>query len=125
MIELSQDFITAREASNSLSQVLDRARTSPQVITRNGKPAAVVIDPELWDDLTHALELEAESLRILADAAAERADRGEGRTREAAQARLDAWAVRHGFPPFDPATLTIEQLAQYVDLEPDQSDAGR
>jgi prevent-host-death family protein len=104
MIALSKQFVTVREASNSFSQVVDRAHDAPQVVTRNGKPAAVVIDPELFDAMQQALETEAESLRILADAAAVRADAGQGIPVEEAAAWLHQWRAAHGLPAFDPAT---------------------
>ena len=104
MIALSKQFVTVREASNSFSQVVDRAHDTPQIVTRNGKPAAVVVDPELFDAMQQALETEAESLRILADAAAVRADRGEGLAGETVRAHLYAWRDAHGLPAVDAAT---------------------
>lgn len=37
------------EAKAKLSAVIEQARTAPQTITRNGRPAAVVVSIEEWD----------------------------------------------------------------------------
>jgi prevent-host-death family protein len=39
---------TVAEAKAKFSQVLDRARSEPQTITRNGRPTAVVVSVEQW-----------------------------------------------------------------------------
>lgn len=39
---------TLAGAKARLSELVDRAQTGPQVITRNGKPAAVVVSAEEW-----------------------------------------------------------------------------
>src|SRR4051812_29687830 len=101
MFSLQDDFTPIRQASNSLSRLVDRAQQTPQVITRSGRPAAVVIDPALFDEMQRALSLEAESLRILADAAALRADRGEGVPVADLRARLRAWGAARGLPAVD------------------------
>jgi prevent-host-death family protein len=36
------------EAKAKFAQVLEQARTEPQTITRNGRPAAVVVSVEQW-----------------------------------------------------------------------------
>lgn len=36
------------QAKARLSEVIDRAKTSPQTITRNGKPSVVVVSAEEW-----------------------------------------------------------------------------
>jgi len=42
------------EAKAKLSHVLDQASQSgPQTITRNGKPAAVVVSPDEWERKAH------------------------------------------------------------------------
>lgn len=41
------------EAKSRFSQVIDQARTGPQTITRNGRPAAVLVSVEEWDRRTH------------------------------------------------------------------------
>jgi prevent-host-death family protein len=110
---LKDDFTPIREASNRLSKLVDRARQAPQVITRSGRPAAVMVDPGLYDEMQRALSLEAESLRILADAAALRADRGEGLPVETMRAHLHAWSAAHGLPAVDPAQV---DPAEYLDL---------
>ena len=39
---------TLAVAKARLSEVVDRAQTSPQTITRNGKPSAVIVSAEEW-----------------------------------------------------------------------------
>ena len=39
---------TLAGAKARLSEVVDRAQTGPQTITRNGKPSAVVVSAEEW-----------------------------------------------------------------------------
>jgi prevent-host-death family protein len=113
MFALKDDFTPIREAANRLSKLVDRARQAPQVITRSGRPAAVLVDPGLYDEMQRALSLEAESLRILADAAAARADRGEGLAGDTVRAHLQAWRSAHGVPTLDPAAV---DPAAYLDL---------
>ena len=36
------------DAKARFSEVVERAGTEPQMITRNGKPAAVLVSPEEW-----------------------------------------------------------------------------
>jgi prevent-host-death family protein len=43
---------TVAEAKAKFSQVIERARTGPQTITRNGRPAAVVVSAEEWERRT-------------------------------------------------------------------------
>ena len=43
---------TVAEAKAKFSQVIAQARTGPQTITRNGRPAAVVISAEEWERRT-------------------------------------------------------------------------
>ena len=40
---------TVAEAKAKFSQVLEQARSSPQTITRNGRPTAVVVSIEEWE----------------------------------------------------------------------------
>lgn len=41
------------EAKAKFSELLDRAEThGPQRVTRNGKPAAVIVSPATWDKQT-------------------------------------------------------------------------
>jgi prevent-host-death family protein len=40
------------EAKAKFSQVIEQARTGPQTITRNGRPAAVVVCIEEWERRT-------------------------------------------------------------------------
>lgn len=39
---------TVADAKARLSEVIERAQSDPQVITRHGKPSAVVVSPEEW-----------------------------------------------------------------------------
>jgi prevent-host-death family protein len=39
---------TVADAKARLSQVIERAQTGPQVITRHGKPSAVLVSAEEW-----------------------------------------------------------------------------
>jgi prevent-host-death family protein len=43
---------TVAEAKAKFSQVIEQARTGPQTITRNGRPAAVVVSAEEWERRT-------------------------------------------------------------------------
>ncbi|MCA1552217.1 type II toxin-antitoxin system Phd/YefM family antitoxin [Bradyrhizobium sp. BRP19] len=44
----TNDSWTLANAKARLSEVLDRAQTGPQVITRHGKPNAVIVSVEEW-----------------------------------------------------------------------------
>ena len=46
--EASHDVWSVAEAKARLSEVIDRAQGEPQVITRNGKPSAIVVSVEEW-----------------------------------------------------------------------------
>lgn len=43
---------TVASAKARLSQVIARAQSSPQTITRNGKPSVVVVSAEEWERKT-------------------------------------------------------------------------
>ncbi|MFG1404212.1 type II toxin-antitoxin system Phd/YefM family antitoxin [Xanthobacter sediminis] len=43
---------TVARAKARLSEVIERAQSSPQVITRNGKPSVVVVSAEEWQRKT-------------------------------------------------------------------------
>jgi prevent-host-death family protein len=43
---------TVAEAKAKFSQVIEQARAGPQTITRNGRPAAVVVSAEEWERRT-------------------------------------------------------------------------
>jgi prevent-host-death family protein len=43
---------TVAEAKAKFSRVIEQAHTAPQTITRNGRPAAVVVSPEEWERRT-------------------------------------------------------------------------
>ena len=119
MIALARDFVTAREAANAFGRLLDRARTTPTVITRGGKPAAVLIDPEWFDLAALLMEREAANLVALADAAAARADAGEALSGDAVRARLAAWGEAHGLPTLPP--IGERDLSVYLDLPADDA----
>lgn len=44
----TDDTWTLATAKARLSEVIDRAQTGPQVITRHGKPNAVIVSAEEW-----------------------------------------------------------------------------
>ncbi|GMO36368.1 MULTISPECIES: type II toxin-antitoxin system Phd/YefM family antitoxin [unclassified Bradyrhizobium] len=44
----TDDTWTLANAKARLSEVIDRAQTGPQVITRHGRPNAVVVSAEEW-----------------------------------------------------------------------------
>ena len=46
--ETSHDAWSVAEAKARLSEIIDRAQGEPQVITRNGKPSAIVVSVEEW-----------------------------------------------------------------------------
>ena len=39
---------TVADAKARLSEVIERAQTNPQIITRHGKPSAVIVSAEEW-----------------------------------------------------------------------------
>jgi prevent-host-death family protein len=46
--ETNHDAWSVAEAKARLSEVIDRAQDKPQVITRNGKPSAIVVSVDEW-----------------------------------------------------------------------------
>ncbi len=46
--EKRHDVWTVADAKARLSEVIERAQDEPQVITRNGKPSAIVVFVEEW-----------------------------------------------------------------------------
>jgi prevent-host-death family protein len=44
----TSDSWTVADAKARLSELIERAQTDPQVITRHGKPSAVVVSAEEW-----------------------------------------------------------------------------
>jgi prevent-host-death family protein len=48
----SQENWTVASAKAKLSEVIERAQTEPQTITRNGKPSVVVVSAEEWQRKT-------------------------------------------------------------------------
>ena len=53
----------SRHAKARLSEVIERAQTEPQIITRHGTPSAVIVSAEEWARKTarDALEIEVGS----------------------------------------------------------------
>ena len=43
---------TVASAKAKLSEVIDRAQTAPQTITRNGRPSVVVVSAQEWQQKT-------------------------------------------------------------------------
>ncbi len=43
---------TVATAKAKLSEVIDRAQSAPQTITRNGKPTVIVVSAEEWERKT-------------------------------------------------------------------------
>jgi prevent-host-death family protein len=43
---------TVADAKARFSEVIDRAQTGPQIITRNGKPRAVIVSQTEWEQKT-------------------------------------------------------------------------
>jgi antitoxin YefM len=52
------DFMTVTQARARLSEVVDQVRRTrePLTLTRNGRPAAVLVDPDEWVMASRALE---------------------------------------------------------------------
>jgi prevent-host-death family protein len=50
--EKSDDVWTVADAKARLSEVIERAQAEPQVITRNGKPSAIVVSIDEWSRKT-------------------------------------------------------------------------
>lgn len=48
----NQENWTVAGAKAKLSEVIERAQTEPQTITRNGKPSVVVVSAEEWQRKT-------------------------------------------------------------------------
>ena len=44
----SSDSWTVADAKARLSEVIEQAQTEPQIITRHGKPSAVIVSAEEW-----------------------------------------------------------------------------
>ncbi|AMA59674.1 type II toxin-antitoxin system Phd/YefM family antitoxin [Bradyrhizobium sp. CCGE-LA001] len=58
----SEDTWTLANAKARLSELIDRAQAGPQVITRHGKPNAVVVSAEEWTRKTARMGSLAEFL---------------------------------------------------------------
>ncbi|PZS01836.1 MAG: hypothetical protein DLM69_04630 [Candidatus Chloroheliales bacterium] len=108
MFSLTSDFITAKQVRQKLSETLDRVEEgSPVIITRAGLPAAVMISVEQYEEMQQAME--ARYHIMMADAAQERADRGEAISGEEFIAELRA--NFGGAVDFETA-----DLSEYVDV---------
>jgi prevent-host-death family protein len=51
-IEAHEASWSIADAKARFSEVVERARAAPQLITRNGKPAAVLVSAEEWERKT-------------------------------------------------------------------------
>ena len=58
---LSVTTISVSEARENLAQIIEAARSEAVILERYGRPAAVVVSPERYEQLLEALE-EAEDL---------------------------------------------------------------
>jgi prevent-host-death family protein len=58
----ASDSWTVADAKARLSEVIERAQTDPQIITRHGKPSAVVVSAEEWARKTERKGTRAEFL---------------------------------------------------------------
>jgi len=47
-IKADHDVWSVADAKARLSEVIERAQGGPQIITRNGKPSAIVVSIEEW-----------------------------------------------------------------------------
>ena len=56
MYNLSMRSFALSDANQDLSSLIDRAAEEPILITRQGKEAAVVISPSLYQEMTEAME---------------------------------------------------------------------
>ena len=61
--------IAAREAKNHFGSLIDEARIGPVLVERNGRRAAVVLNPEKYDELVAAQDAlwEARANEIVAN----------------------------------------------------------
>lgn len=48
-INMSEDAWTVAGAKARLSEVIERAQSEPQMITRNGTPSVVIVSVEEWN----------------------------------------------------------------------------
>lgn len=89
MFSLTSDFVTSKQVRQRLAETLDRVEDGkPVVITRDGLPAVVMINVAQYEQMQQAWE--AQYHVIMADAAQERADRGEAISGEQFIAELRA-----------------------------------
>jgi prevent-host-death family protein len=75
-------IIPLAEAKARLSAVLDEAGAGPIVITRNGRPAAVLIAPDDDDDLERLLLSRSPRFRALLERSRHSARAGHGMTED-------------------------------------------
>lgn len=65
--------VSVSEARENLAQIIEAARTEAVTLERYGRPAAVVVSPERYEQLIEALE-ESEDLTAFDAALAEEGD---------------------------------------------------
>jgi prevent-host-death family protein len=75
-INLAEDFTTVSELKRRANELLDHIQTTKRAtfITRNGKPAAAIIDIEVYQLLSELIE--AHDLLLLADTVEEEVEHG-------------------------------------------------
>lgn len=69
-IRIAEDIIPIGEFKTSISKWINKSKTTgqPIVITQNGRPAAVMITPDEYDQLQHARYFTESVSRGIADA---------------------------------------------------------
>lgn len=81
MVLLAEDFVTVKRLREDLPNTLERiAEGKSVVVTRDGLPAAVLVSPEEYDDIQALRREMVEYHMMIAEAAQERAERGEAMT---------------------------------------------
>ena len=75
-INLAEDFTTVSELKRRANELLDHIQTTKRAtfITRNGKPAAAIIDIEVYQLLSELIE--AHDLLLLTDTIEEEVEQG-------------------------------------------------
>ncbi|MGI8933064.1 MAG: type II toxin-antitoxin system Phd/YefM family antitoxin [Phormidesmis sp.] len=75
-INLAEDFTTVSELKRRANELLDHVQSTKRAtfITRNGKPAAAIVDIEVYQLLSELIE--AHDLLLLADTVEEELEQG-------------------------------------------------
>lgn len=110
MVMLAEDFVTVKRLRENLPNTLERiAEGNAVVVTRDGLPAAVMLSPEEYDAIQVMRREMVEYHIMLADAAAERAERNEAMTTSEFRAKIAAITGS--------AIDENADLSQYVEVE--------